>query len=269
METDSLIELVRRAPVFTALRERPMDRRELQNHLDVSRPTVHRLTRALDDRGLIERVDGEFTLTALGEVVGAATEAFEREVAVAHHIAPILPAVSEERPSFDPAAFADATVTSVEPGNPYRPVNRFMSLVAETDTLRGLDPASINPLHLDDIHDRILDGMVTEAVFPPAVVEGLFESVPERIERAFASGNLELHTHESLPFGLTLCDERVGVGVYDDETGLLCTYVDTDAPAAYEWGEAVYTNYHNAATPLAEHDDLAAFAPDAALVDEG
>ena len=266
METDALIDVIRRAPVFAALRERPLDRRDLQETLDVSRPTVHRLTRALDERGLIERVEGEFALTALGETVAASVESFEREVTAASRVAPVLSAVRDETPPFDATAFADATVTSAEPGNPYRPVNRFMTLVTETETLRGLDPATINPLHLDDIHERIVEGMQTEAVFPAAVVSGLFESAPDRMATAFESGNLSLRTHDSLPFGLTLCDERVGVGVYDDETGLLRTYVDTDAPAAYEWAEAVYDGYHAAATPLAEHDALADL-PSAAVSD--
>ena len=267
METDALIEVIRRAPVFAALRERPMDRRDLQEHLGVSRPTVHRLTRALADRGFIERVEGEFTLTALGTTVAVATETFEREVETAHRIAPVLSVVETETPPLDVAAFADATVTSAEPGNPYRPVTRFMSLVAETDPLRGLDPAAINPLHLDDIHERILGGMQTEAIFPAGVVTELIEAVPDRMESVLESGNLTLHTHESLPFGLTLCDERVGIGVYDGETGLRRTYVDTDGPAAREWCEAVYESYRDAATPLAEHADLAPLAPNALLTD--
>lgn len=268
METDALIEVVRRTPVFAALRERPMDRRDLQEHLDVSRPTVHRLTRALDERGLVKRVDGEFTLTALGEAVATEVATFEHNVETAHEIAPLLRVAGEHDLAVDVSAFADATVTSAAPGNPYRPVNRFMSLVENTDTLRGLDPAALNPLHIEDIYRRIVDGMETDAVFPPGVVEDLLTSNPERARTALESGNLTLRTHDELPFGLTLCDERVGVGVYDAETGMLRTYIDTDAPAAREWAEATYETYRNESTVLDEHADFADLPPVAALAEE-
>ncbi|EMA43618.1 helix-turn-helix transcriptional regulator [Halococcus saccharolyticus] len=257
MNTERLIELIRRAPVLEALREEGMmDRRELEQHLDVSKSTVHRFTRFLLENGLIERAGGEFVLTPLGEVSAEEIAAFDTSIQTAWQLAPVLEVANAHGVDIDLKAFADATVTIAAPGNPYRPVNRFMSLVSETDSLRGLDPASINPLHMDDIYQRIVDGMETEAVFPPAVIENILTSNPERAKTAFESGNLTLRVHDDLPFGLTLCDNRIGVGIYDEDTGLLRTYADTDAPAAHEWAEAVYTTYRDEATPFTDHAEL-------------
>jgi predicted transcriptional regulator len=262
MDTERLVELVRRAPVLTALQEaESMDRRDLEAHLDVSKSTVHRLTRSLRERGLIEREAGAFVLTPLGAVCAGEVAAFTATIETAWELAPVVTAAETHDIALDVRAFADATVTTAAPGNPYRPVERFMTLVGETDELRGLDPATINPLHIDALYERIVDGMVTEVVFPPSVVEGLLGANPDRAERAFASGNLTILVHDDLPFGLTLCAERVGVGVYDDDTGLLRTYADTDAPAAREWAEAVYANHRAAATPLGEHPDLSRLHP--------
>lgn len=266
MDTDRLIELVRRAPVLETLREQgAMDRRELEQCLDVSKSTVHRFTRALRENGLIERSGGEFVLTPLGEVSAEEVAAFGASIEAVWELAPVLQVARAHGVDIDITVFTDATVTTAGPGNPYRPVNRFMSLVAETDTLRGLDLASINPLHLDDIYERIVNGMETDIVFPSAVVENLLTSNPERAERAFASGNLTLRVQDDLPFGLTLCDDRIGVGIYDDDTGLLRTYADTDAPAVHEWAEAVYTKYRDRATKLSEHSELSQLPPVRAL----
>lgn len=266
MDTERLIELVRRAPVLDALREADaMDRRELEQHLGVSKSTVHRFTRSLEESGLIERSGGEFVLTPLGEVSAREVAAFGSAIETAWELEPILGAASAHGVDIDVETFADVTVTTAAPGNPYRPVNRFMSLLSETETLYGLDPASINPLHLDDIYERIVDGMETDAVFPSAVVEELLTSNPDRAERAFESGNLTLRIHDDLPFGLTLCDDRIGVGVYDDETGLLRTYADTDASAAREWAEDVYADYRAEATELSNHSELARLPPVRAL----
>jgi predicted transcriptional regulator len=262
MDTKRLIDLIRRGPVLEALREAgSMDRRELEQHLDVSKSTVHRFTRSLRENGLIERSGGEFALTPLGEVCAAEATAFDTAIETAWKLAPVLRAASVHGIDFDVAAFTDATVTTAAPGNPYRPVSRFMTLVEETDTLHGLDPASINPLHMDTIYERIVGGMTTDAVFPSAVVAELLTANPERAERAFASGNLTLRVHDDLPFGLIICDNRVGVGIYDDDTGLLRTYADTAAPAAHEWAESVYTTYRDEATELTEHAELSGLPP--------
>lgn len=258
MDTDRLIELLRQDPVLEALRaEGAMDRQDLESHLDVSRSTVHRFTRSLRDSGLIKRVNNEFVLTPFGETSAEAIAAFGSTIETARELAPILESAVAHDIRVDLEAFEEATVTTAAPGDPYRPVKRFMSLLEATDTLRGLDPASINPMHVDELAERIVEGMETEAVYPTAVAEGFLTSYPERSQAALESGNLTLLVHDDLPFGLTLCDDRVGVGVYDDDTGLLRTYADTDAPAAREWAEAVYADYRAEATPATDDPELA------------
>ncbi|WP_049995979.1 helix-turn-helix transcriptional regulator [Halococcus sediminicola] len=265
MDTERLVELVRRAPVLAALQEAgAMDRRELETHLDVSKSTVHRLTRSLRERGLVEREAGAFVLTPLGTVCATEVTAFATTIDSATALAPMVATADAHDVAFDVGAFADATVTTAAPGNPYRPVERFMALVSRTDELRGLDPATINPLHVDALYERIVDGMATEVVFPPAVVEELLETNPDRAEHVIESGNLTMLVNDDLPFGLTLCDERVGVGIYDDDTGLLRTYADTDAPAAREWAEDVYASYRADAISLDDHPSLSRLSPGAA-----
>lgn len=257
MDEDRLVDLVRHAPALEALREEgSMDRREFEQHLGVSKSTVYRITRSLREDGLIERSSGEFVLTALGEISAEEVIAFGETMEAAWRLTPVLEIASAHGVELSVAAFVDATVTTAAPGNPYRPVNRFMELVSETETLRGLDPASINPLHFDEINTRIVEGMRTDAIFPTTVIEELITSNPERAKRTFESGNLTLRVHDDLPFGLTLCDERIGIGTYDEETGLLQTYIDTDASEALEWAEEVYAEYRREATEVQEHDEI-------------
>ena len=259
--SEELVELARRASALTILREGTLNRRELQERLEVSRPTVHRLTRSFEDRGLVERSDGELALTPVGEIITETVIEFQRTVQTARRIEPFFEVVSDCDPVFVREAFADATVTTADPGDPYSGVRRFMTLVENSDTLRGIDPTAINPLHLDELHEQIIDGMETDAVFLPEVVESLIESNPDRAREAFESGNLTLRTHDDIPFGITLCDDRIGVGIYDNDTGLLKTYIDTDAPAAREWAEAVYLEYRDRSTYLADHPELSDLLP--------
>lgn len=249
MNDERLIELVNRSTVLQALYEQKvMSRHELQNCLGVSRSTIHRIIHSLLENAVIERIDGEFTLTAFGKISAKKVEEFETNIETAMELAPVLEAIDKHDINFDISAFTTATVTTAEPGNPYRGVNRFMALVEETDTLRGLDPASINPLHIDSLNNRIINGMVTEAVYPPEVVENLLSIYPEKAKEVFDSGNLTLWMHDNIPFGITLCDDRIGIGIYDDNTGMLQLFADTDDPEAREWAESVYHSYRSEAT---------------------
>lgn len=269
MDVERLIELVRRVPVLEALqKERTMDRRELERHLDVSKSTVHRFTQSLRESGLVERANDGFVLTPLGEVCAEEIISFRSSIETAWKLEPILSTANTHRVDIDIDAFTDATVTTAEPGNPYRPVNRFMSLVSETDTLRSLDPASINPLQLDDLHERIVEGMEADIIFPPAVVEELLTANPQRARTAFESGNLTLRIHDDLPFGLTLCDNRIGIGVYDDTVGILRTYADTDDPAAYKWANRIYAEYCVESTAVSNHPKYAHLPPVQSLCDD-
>lgn len=137
--------------------------RDLTDHLDVSRSTAHRIARQLEDEGLVERSNGDLALTAFGHAAADEVRGFQRNVEAARRLQPVLAVFRDLEFEFPLEAFADATVTESEPDDPYRAVNRFMELVADTGTLRGVDPVAINPVHLDDLHQDIVDGMETDA----------------------------------------------------------------------------------------------------------
>lgn len=252
-DPDGLIELLRRAPMLEALRDGPKDRAELEAALGVSRATGHRFTRWLTDRGLVERVDGEFRLTELGTAVTGAVVGFETEVGTAFRLGPVLEAAEERGeaiPTVPLAAFSDATVTTPHHGDPHSPVVRFVSLVRETATLRGFDTWSIAPTYMEEVQGRIVDGMETELVDPVSVVEDVMEHYPERCVEVCVSGNLSIRLHDSLPFGLAILDDRIGLAVPDPDTGTLAAFVDTDSPDAREWAEATYEAYRAESVPL-------------------
>jgi len=253
-DTALLTELVRRAPVFEALREEALDRRDLQDRLDCSKPTVHRIVTSLGEKGLVRRENGEFELTPLGATIAEPLGRFEGEVEAAIALRPVLARLLEEPIPFDLTAVADARVTRAEPGDPYKPVNRFASLVADSDTLRGFDTTTLAPIHVESIHRRICDGMTTEIVYHPAAITDILTTDPDRGTEALDSGNLSLWTHEDLPCGLAVFDDRVGIGGYDEETGMLSVFVDTDDPDAREWALALFEHYKQEADPLYRAD---------------
>lgn len=92
----------------------------------------------------------------------------------------------------DAEAFADATVTSAERGDPYSPVARFVTLVQETEKLHGFDVDGIAPLYMEEIKDRIVSGMKTEDLVLPEAAKNTLDEYPEKCMEACMSGYLTI-----------------------------------------------------------------------------
>jgi len=254
---DLSVEAMKRADALSALFDGPMDRAELMATLDVSRTTVHRLVRGLEARDLLVQEGDEFTLSTFGRTVAAEVVTYRRRVTAAQRLQPFFETLTHPLADIEVDLFADATLTESKPTNPYAPVARFMDLLRESETLRGFDTTTVAPIYVEDIRSEILGGMETDVVYLSAVVEEMVAAYPDAIAAAAESGQLTLSTHDDLPFGLAIFDDRVGLGGYD-ETGLLSVFVDTDAPAAREWTLDRYRDYRAEAEPL----DIVALTPD-------
>lgn len=241
--TEGFLALFRRASVLDALRDGPLERTELEDQLGISRATSHRLTRWLGDRGLLERTDRGFQLTSLGRAVAATVARFKVEVTIAFQLAPVLDPMADIGRPLPLDAFTDATVTTPDSGDPHGPMLRYVSLIRRTTELRGFDTWAIAPTYMGEIQDQIVEGMETALIDPVSVVEDVMDNYPERCVEVCVSGHLTIRLHDSLPFGLALFDDRIGIAVRDPETNALGAFIDTDSPVAREWAEAVYGVY--------------------------
>lgn len=256
VDTDLLGDIVRHRPVLEALRMEPLDRREIEDRLDVSRATSHRFTRWLDKQGFVEKVDGRFRLTGRAEAVADEVLRFEANVRTVHRLAPLLDLICEDHQDFVLEPFVNARVTLAEPDDPYQPVERFISLLSESETFRGFNTTHMAPLVLGKFHDEIFEETDTEIVYLPHIVEKLFETYPERAREAIDRGHLALRTRDDLPYGLAIFDKRVGIGGYDGTTGLMQVFVDTDEPIACQWADRVYASVRADSDPLDERNNI-------------
>ncbi|WP_440989017.1 helix-turn-helix transcriptional regulator [Haloarchaeobius baliensis] len=248
--TAFLGDLVRHGPALESLRREPLDRREIEERLDVSRATSHRLTQWLDEQGLVEKAEGRFRLTGRGEAVADEVLRFEATVATVTRLGPLLDVICEDHQEFVVEPFVDATVTVAEPTDPYQPIERFVALVDDSETFRGFNTSHMAPLVLGRFHERLFDGTDSEVIYLPGLVEKLFETYPDRAMAAIESGHLALRTRDDLPYGLALFDDRVGIGGYDERTGQMQVFVDTDSPIAREWAERVYASVRADSDPI-------------------
>lgn len=244
-DTEFAVEPIRRAPVLERLRDGPATRAELQDALDVSKATLHRVVRGFVDAGLVAETDAGVELTAAGRAAADAVGTYLERMAATRRLGPLLnrlPAGID----LDVAAFADAEIVTPSEGQPQRPVQRVIDFVEGAAEIRGTG-AMVLPIYVEVLTREITDGMATELIVSSTVIEALRTEYPDRFDAAMASGNLTLLVNDDIPVGVALDDERALV--VGTQAGVAQVAVVAEHPAAVDWAEAAYERIRRAASP--------------------
>ena len=243
-----LVDSENRVDALTALREGPCDRDELQATTGASAPTVGRILGDFEERGWVRRDGHEYELTKPGAYVAEHFTNFFDRMDTERRLRDIWQWLPSEMNGFTLEMVADSVVTVVEPGDPYGPANRCASLYRETEQLRGFDAALTAPHHFKELYHQVIDGMDTEIIFPPTVSENIASTYPQKASEVLESDSFTLWLHDGLPlYRVLIFDDRVGIGGYDADSGVLQVYVDTDAPEARTWAESTFESYRREA----------------------
>lgn len=247
-----------RVTALEMLAEHPRSRDELQTLTGASPSTVGRILRAFEERHWIQRNGHQYTATSLGAFVATRFEDLIEQIEAERMLREVWQWLPSEDDGFTIEMGADATITIADINDPYRPVNRFESLLRDTDQFRfvGFDLALLEPCR-DELAQRILGGMDAEIIDPPSIANYILTTYPKHCADPLASGNLTVWLHEELPpYGISLFDDRIGISGYNQESGTVQVFFDTDHPTAREWAESIYEEYLRDARSLASDPDL-------------
>jgi hypothetical protein len=251
------VEFLARSPyrvrALTALSERPRSRAELRELTEASPSTVGRLICQFEKRRWVRRNGHQYEATQLGRFVARGmTELIDR-IETERALRDVWGLLGTRRDGLRIEMVSDAVVTVAAADDPYGPVNRFVSLLGETERFRfvGFDLALVEPCR-DELRGLILAGMETEIIDPPNAARYVAATYREHCSEPLESGNLTIRVHDDLPtYGLALFDDRVGISGYDPESGSVRVLIDTDTPGVREWAEATYADYRERARPFA------------------
>ncbi|WP_290815936.1 winged helix-turn-helix domain-containing protein [Halovivax sp.] len=244
-DIEFLARSAHRVTALDALADGPRSRAELQTMTGASTSTIGRTLREFEDRYWIERDGNAYVATSLGSFVASGMRELVDRIETEHKLRDVWEWLPAEASGFTVEMSADAIVTVASVDAPYRPVNRFLSLLRETDRLRfaGFDVALLEPCK-DELRRRIVDGMETEIVDPPSVARYVLSAHADHCTGPLESGNLTVRIHDDLPlYGIGLFDDRVAISGYDPDSGTVRVLVDTDSSDAREWAESTYETY--------------------------
>jgi predicted transcriptional regulator len=229
--------LLRRAPLLDSLAAGPASKRNLVDRHDVSRSTVDRAVRELEEKRLVERTADGVALTLPGRV---ALDEYDDCLDLADGLAGaarILDALPADAP-LDPAMLRGVRVVGTEQHAPHRPVKEFTSLVSGADAVRVV-LATYVPEHVEACCDPATDrGSAAELVLTEPVISSLAPESEAALRRA-TDASLSAYRIDGVPYSLAVAERddsgRAGVLVAD-ESGVRGLVVN-DAADAVAWAD--------------------------------
>jgi predicted transcriptional regulator len=208
------------------------------------------MLREFETQGWVVRDGHQHRATPAGQFIAEEVTTLLTRVETERALRDVAQWLPTEKLGITIEAFAEAIVTIADDEDPYRPVERYDELIEEAETMRSFGTATLKSANAGSLFRNVRDGMDTEIIYPPPIVEAVLDWSPEAAKRGLSSGNLTILLHDSLPCGLTVFDERVALTGYNPDTGMLRAIVDTDAQKAREWGLDLYESYRDEARPL-------------------
>ena len=249
-DVEFLARSAHRVAVLDVLAEGPRDRGDLRAETGASDPTIGRILSDFDERGWTRREGHAYALTRPGAFVAEHFRSLLDRMSTERRLRDVWEVLPGHLDGFDLDLLADAVVTTVEPGDPYAPANRCASFYPTTDRVRGFDAALTAPHNFETLAGLIAEGLEAEFVLPPEVAMNLQASYPAAEQVMTASDDVTTWWHDDLPMNrLIVFDDRVGVGGYDPDSGVLAVYVDSDAPALREWAVSTFERLRREARP--------------------
>lgn len=247
---NDLLELAaKRHEVLEAIETGTREKRNLTEELAVSRPTVDRAVRELEDARLVVRESGECALTLLGRLVwehfGELLETFE-SLASSAEITCELPANAPiDSRAIDGAAFS--TNTERIPARP-------LPIRSDIDGSREMKAVlnKVFPQCVEKFHEHANDHLTVEFVMHTDALEMVREVYghPTR-ERLCQSGYEVYRTDDTPPFDAFLVDrDLVFVRVYSRHEGALVGTIENVEDAAVRWAGELFDTLKRDADPV-------------------
>jgi predicted transcriptional regulator len=240
--------LSKRTPLLTVLADGPTDQRRLREELGVSRSTVYKALKELEDAGLVERRDGGYGLTGFGRSAWQRHDAYLARLERLGDAERLLDALPADR-QYPPSLFEHGHVVTTGRNAPERPLERMETRATNTTQLRCLSPVGM-PRYLEATHERVeeTDQTVT-LVTEPAALSRLADSY-DRFDEALEKPGLNIRTTgEQLPFAVMLFDDdEIGLFAYDDGSLLGAAFSSDDD--ALLWGETVFERVLGRSEPV-------------------
>lgn len=249
--TDTVRLVAQRTSILAALQETARTKRELATELDVSRSTIDRSVRELEQAGFLERAHEGLKLTLPGELVLDSFEKHAAELAGIEAVKPILGSFRSDL-GLPPDLFRNPVVHAPNRHAPHRPSDTLVDLLADATEVKHY-ATGIRPEYGERYWGVVQnEGQLAVVATAEVVTESLREN-RDTLTDAFETGNFTLaETEESRPYSIVIADDAdVCVLVYDDHA--LQMVVRNDNSGTVSWALDTFETLQQQASVIRDH----------------
>ena len=238
-DIDAVADILRkRAPLLKLLADAPADQRDLRDELGVSRSTVYKSLKRLEEAGIVEDRDGVYALTGFGRMAWQRHDDYVARLRRLDAARRLLETLPDDRP-FPPTLFERGRIAVPGRHAPERPLDRLSDLGEQADRLRVVSPSGM-PRFLLDIHETVEAGDLTATLVLESDAIPRLRSGYDRFGAATAADGLDIRSVPGeLPYALVLFDGEE-LGLFGYEEGILVGAVFSDDRDALSWGERAF-----------------------------
>lgn len=240
-----------RQRLMVSLSEQPATPAELADALDLPRRSVQRHLGDLVDRDWAVKSDGNYRLTVTGELVIDEHTTYVDALDRIESAGSFLRHLPDREHAPEPRWLEDATLTTASAENPQAPVEQYIESVRtfDADRIRMISPVLSRLFH--DAHAELaFEGVHTELVLAASTIERARELNPVEFKVVASVDVLDLYRHPGdVAFGLTVGDDRLLVGAYDDE-GQFRACVESSHPEFVDWATELFARYREESSPV-------------------
>lgn len=258
-DVDFLARSEHRVSVLGRLAAGPRTRRDLHEETGISQPTLGRVLGDFEDRNWAEREGHEYALTPGGELVHEAFERLLGTVGVVQKLRAVVEYLPADEFDLDLRVFADATVTTPEPGNPLAHLNRLEELWYGSTRGRvvmdlvppGSSLDNRNRTEWFESGDQQFEAVNTAAVLDQVLAD---EGTAELFRRVIPSERMRIHRYEGdIPLVFGEADGTLFLAP-KGEDGVPVALVETTNEAVRAWIDERWAAYVAASTELTMAD---------------
>jgi len=241
-------QVLRRAPVLEACREKPRSRHELETITDRSRATIYRATVELEEEGLLDRAEDGYRTTGKGQALSYAVEEYRNDLDAIERLEPLLEEIDHPELLENAYLLDDAEITTPGENNMYRANDRVIELWMQAETIRsGMTGSGSRQCLPKSAEYAIENGMDIEMCFLPDAIptpEHLDDIDVDRLLDAFNA-----QVTDAVPFTFLLFDDQAAI-VSHNEVGIPMIVAETKNVYAYKWLEKLYQECKASARPI-------------------
>lgn len=243
-----------RLALLDHLRDGPASPSTLVGALDPARRSIQRNLAAFEDRGWVERSGDGYRLTAAGDAVARTHADYLDQLGRIDEYAPLLAALDPEHAP--PPDLLTGELVTASGTDPQAPIHAYTEWLRELDSGHVMVCSPVLSRAFHDAHAALaLRGVDTELLLSESTAQEARDLNPVEFAAVLRAGPLDLFVrNDPIPFGLTLGENALLLGAYDDGHLQACLHA-TD-PDLLAWAESAFERLRADARRIASANDL-------------